>query len=174
LNADQLTEEILNHFRLIIFLALALCASFSALAETVLLTDESGSPLGRLPYMQRGEEQLIPSALLATKANWQREREANDEIITAPGSISVVRRGNPFAKVNDGHVQLRLPPEEWDGSLWIPISGLESLFPGSVMLDSASSSLKVKLGAIQEGLATGNRDYRSGARRQGSGSGRTL
>jgi N-acetylmuramoyl-L-alanine amidase len=62
----------------------------------------------------------------------------------------VVRRGNPFVKVNDGHVQLRLAPEEWDGSLWLPISGLEKLFPGGLVLDTLSGALKVKLGAVQE------------------------
>lgn len=132
--------------RLSIFLLLACCFTASYAIDTVLLTDESGSPLGNLPFLKRGEEQLIPSALLTRKANWQREREANEEIITAPGSITVLRRGNPFAQVNDSHVQLRVAPEEWDGSLWLPLSGLPAIFPGDLTYSTETNTLQVKLG----------------------------
>ncbi|MBU0690821.1 N-acetylmuramoyl-L-alanine amidase [bacterium] len=133
--------------RISIFILLALSISVSGAMDTVLLMDDSGSPLGNLPLLKRGEEQLIPSALLTRKANWQREREANEEIITAPGSVTILRRGNPFAKVNDSHIQLRVAPEEWDGSFWLPLSGLQDMFPGGLTYNAETGALQVKMGA---------------------------
>ena len=140
----------MTKLRITIFLLFALSFTAAHAMDTVLLTDDSGSPLGRLPYLKRGEEQLIPSALLIRKANWEREREANEEIITAPGSITIVRRGNPFAEVNENHIQLRVAPEEWDGSLWLPLSGLEAMFPGGLTVNSETGALQVKMGAPAE------------------------
>jgi len=150
----------------VMFAGLLLLAGASE-GSTILLADETGTPLGRLFYLERGEEQLIPANLLARKAQWSLERTPEGSVIRAPGCEVLIRRDNPFVRVNDTHVQLRVNPEEWDGSVWLPISGLEALFPTSLEHDEAGGVLKVRMGEPEPEVTPETAPTETGAKPSG-------
>lgn len=115
-----------------------------AQAGTYLLTDEEGGPLGRLPYLQRGDERLIPLSLIAQLASWTMETEGMNYIVHAPDLKVKIRRANPFLWVGDRPVQIRVEPEEWDGSLWLPVSNLSDIFPNCITRDLTDGSIRVR------------------------------
>lgn len=115
-----------------------------AWAESYLITDFSGVPLGRMPYITRGDETLVPLALLARKGGWTVNTENAVYNITANGRTIKIRRGNPFVEVDNNFVQMHFSPEEWDGSLWIATSAFGDLFGDAVQKDRANSSIKIQ------------------------------
>jgi N-acetylmuramoyl-L-alanine amidase len=118
-------------------------------AGSYVLTTASGDTIGRLPFMERGDEQLIPLAVLASKAEWTTETSSGVFTMTAPNAKVDFRRGNSFVKVNDAYRQLSLAPEEWDGSLWVYLSGLSELLPSECfnLMDSIQTIVILRMPA---------------------------
>lgn len=130
--------------------ALLLACASSVFADSYLMTDMGGAPLGRLPYIKRGDESLVPLALLARKAGWEVKTEDAIYRVIGGGRDIKLRRGNPFAGLNDLYIQMRLSPEEWDGSLWVALSCLGDLFGDNIQRDKMTGALRIQA-APQEG-----------------------
>jgi N-acetylmuramoyl-L-alanine amidase len=118
--------------------------SAPAHADSFLITDFSGAPLGRLPYITRGDEALVPLALLARKAGWTVTMDDASYVVLALNQNVTLRRGNPFAEINEQYLQMRVPPEEWDGSLWLASSALEDLFGAGIQKDRTTGSIRIQ------------------------------
>jgi N-acetylmuramoyl-L-alanine amidase len=101
-------------------------------ADGIPLTDGAGSDLGKLPFVARGDERLVPLAMLVRAAEWKAEQSGGQHIIVLSSDTVALRLGNAFGRSGEHFVQLRVPPEEWDGSLWVPLSNLQDLFAGKV------------------------------------------
>jgi N-acetylmuramoyl-L-alanine amidase len=115
-----------------LLLAFLLTATAAWPAEGIPLTDDAGAALGSLPYVARGDERLVPLAMLVRAAAWSAEQGDGRHVVALPGDTVTLRLGNAFSRVGSRFVQLRLSPEEWDGSLWIPLANLRDLFPRDV------------------------------------------
>ncbi len=126
------------------------CTVTMALADSYVLTDANGGPLGRLPYMPRGDEGIVPLSMLAKKAGWDISEQGKDIVVHSPGYSVTVRRGNPFAISNGRFVQLKLLPEEWDGSVWLPANDLTSLFGDAVSRDAITGSMQIRVSTASE------------------------
>ena len=138
--------------RILMILMLLISAGASA-AGMLTITDLDGDTLGRLPYLDRGQERLIPLSLLADKAGWQSEPFGDKVVFMLPGWAVTLRSGNPFAQVNESHLQLRMIPEEWDGSLWIAAENLPDLFGNNVLSEPTALTIGVKYVSTQSAAA---------------------
>jgi N-acetylmuramoyl-L-alanine amidase len=117
-------------------------------ASSLLLLDEQGTPLGRIPQLVRGEEQFIPLTVLASKSDWSLQTEAGAEILTVDTFVIRARRDNPFYFLNGECRQFIFAPQEWDGALWVPLSGLlESLPPELLHRHPQDGSLRIRKAA---------------------------
>ncbi|MBI5059332.1 N-acetylmuramoyl-L-alanine amidase [candidate division KSB1 bacterium] len=125
--------------------AAVLAISTAATAESVMITDANGLPMGRLPIIMRGDESLIPLAMLARKGNWQVSMDDQTYSISAGMREVQLRRGNPFVIVDGRYVQTSFAPEEWDGSLWIPLSNLFALFGDQIARDKLTGALSIQV-----------------------------
>lgn len=114
-------------------------------AEPISLVDSTGRLLGMLPVTPRGNERVVPLYTLAKAAAWDLTSANGEHTVQWPGHTVSLRRGNPFAATDHGHVQLRLAPEEWDGSLWIPLSNLRDLFDDDTELNLRQTVLKMRI-----------------------------
>ena len=131
--------------RILFALCILLTVCLPSWAGSLFLMSMSGDTIGRLPYLEKGEEKLIPLTLLSTKAGWKTEVVNGLHIIKSPISQVSLRRNNPFQKIDDHYVQLPVAPDEWDGSLWLPASSLCRLFSTSILdYDSFQKSIKVE------------------------------
>jgi N-acetylmuramoyl-L-alanine amidase len=110
-------------------------------ANTVALLDSLGQFIGNLPVVTRGDDRLIPLSLLVQKAGWQEDNSEGRYVVILPGATVILRRGNPFARLNNGFMQLRVVPDEWDGSLWVALSNLPDLFASALRTDAVRSTI---------------------------------
>ena len=129
--------------RIVFLILLMICVQASSGAMFT-LTDMSGDTLGRLPYMDRGQERLIPLGMLSDKAGWHAEQFGDRFVFMLPNWAVTLRRGNPFAQINETYVQLSMVPEEWDGSLWIPAANVEHIFGDRARLDLQAGTIAVR------------------------------
>lgn len=129
-------------------------------AEGIPLMDGAGNPLGNLPFVARGTERLVPLAMLVRAGAWTSEQQESQLLVVTPGDTVTLRQGNSFGRTGHRFVQLRLPPEEWDGSLWIPLSNLRDLFPRDVeiLLEGRAVRLRVAPPAAVDTLQRGSAD----------------
>lgn len=139
-------------FACIVFLFLG---SVSLWASSLLLLDTEGAPLGRVPYMVQGEEQLVPITAIASKSGWALETEAGVEVLRVDTFILRARRNNPFYFLNAQCCQFVIAPQEWDGALWIPLSGLVQALPAKLLKqnpqDGSLQVQKIKMDDIPSG-----------------------
>jgi N-acetylmuramoyl-L-alanine amidase len=129
--------------RIVLTFAILFAASVGWCADAVTVLDSVGNPLGKLPVVPRGDETLVPVGFLARIAAWPADQMEGHCVFTVPGGSVALRRGNPFARSNRNFVQLRALPEEWDGSLWVPLRSLPDLFPGLLSLDTRYNLIRV-------------------------------
>jgi len=129
-------------------------------AQGIPLTDGAGAALGNLPFVARGDERLVPLAMLVRAAGWSAEPQDGRHVIALPGDTVTLRLGNAFGRAGNHFVQLRLPPEEWDGSLWIPLSNLRDLFPRDVEIlpEGRAVRLRVAPPAVTDTSQRGSAD----------------
>lgn len=116
----------------VIAVCLLLVAVVSVQASSLLLLDERSSPLGRVPYLELGDERFVPLTILAGKSGWPLTTEAGMEILTIDTFVFRARRDNPFYFLNSRCRQLIFAPQEWDGALWVPLSGLLDALPSEL------------------------------------------
>ena len=107
------------------------------------LVDVRGDTVGRVPFMDRGQERMIPLGMVSEKAGWQFEQFGDKFVFMLPDWAVTLHRGNSFAAVNDRFVQLSMAPEEWDGSVWIPASNLIHLFDDRAIADLSTGTITV-------------------------------
>lgn len=120
-------------------------------ASSLLLLDEQGAPLGRVPYMELGEEQLVPLSDIASKSGWPLESESGTEILRIDTLVLRARNNNPFYFLNDQCRQFTFAPQEWDGALWVPLSGLFSAFPHELFHQHPQDgSLRIRRSTVEE------------------------
>jgi len=122
-----------------------LAAVSAGFAETIALIDTEGKALGNLPCVSRGDESFVPLAMLARAGEWNLESSEGRHSVTSPTLNVELYLGRLFAKSGERVVQLRLPPEEWDGSLWIPLVNLTDLFPEIVEFQRGGKQISLKL-----------------------------
>jgi N-acetylmuramoyl-L-alanine amidase len=139
-------------FACIIFLFLG---SVSLWASSLLLLDTEGAPLGRVPYMVQGEEQLVPITAIASKSGWALETEAGVEVLRVDTFVLRARRNNPFYFLNAQCRQFVIAPQEWDGALWVPLSGLIQALPATLLRqnpqDGSLQIQKIKMNDMPSG-----------------------
>jgi N-acetylmuramoyl-L-alanine amidase len=135
----------LHQIKVWLGLMLLLALGATAAAESLLITDSNGQPLGRLPIIVRGEQNLVPLAMLARKGNWRVSTADRTYSITAGPREIQLRQGNPFVIVDGRFIQSTFAPEEWDGSLWIPVGNLNLLFGDLVSQDKLSGAISVRV-----------------------------
>jgi N-acetylmuramoyl-L-alanine amidase len=142
---------------LLILLTLAVTAAW---ADAIPLTDTEGTSLGSLPYVARGTERLTPLTMLIRAAGWTCEQGDGQHIITLPGDTVILKVGNVFARTGGRFVQMRNAPEEWDGSLWVPLSNLRDLFPRDVEIlpDARAIRLRITPPAATDTMPRGSND----------------
>ena len=128
-----------------LLLAFLLTATVAHAADGIPLTDGAGAALGSLPFVARGDERLVPLAMLTRAAAWSAEQQDGRHVVVLPGDTVTLRLGNAFGRAGNRFVQLRLPPEEWDGSLWIPLSNLRDLFPRDVEILPDMRAVRVRV-----------------------------
>jgi N-acetylmuramoyl-L-alanine amidase len=114
-------------------------------ANGIPLTDSAGTELGTLPFVARGDERLVPLAMLVRAAEWKAAPSDGQHVILLPTDTVSLRLGNAFVRSGDHFVQLRLPPEEWDGSLWVPLSNLRDLFPNDIEIPPDLRAVRVRI-----------------------------
>lgn len=151
----------MSRFLYSVFLAILLLAATAARAADVIpLTDTARNSLGSLPYVARGTEWLTPLSMLVRAAAWTSEQSDGRHVIALPGDTVVLKIGNVFARVGSRFVQLRNAPEEWDGSLWVPLSNLRDLFPRDVEIlpDARAVRLRVAPPAATDTMPRGSTD----------------
>jgi N-acetylmuramoyl-L-alanine amidase len=113
----------------IVWVMLALIvASVTVGAMTVSLSDSLGRSLGTLSVEMRGGEKVVPLEPLASAAEWSVSQKDGSWTITLPDRVVSLRAGNSFVKTDGKIIQLRVPPDEWDGSIWLPWASLTDLF----------------------------------------------
>jgi N-acetylmuramoyl-L-alanine amidase len=135
--------------RLMIGLLLLLGMAWPAFSSDVIaIQDSSGKTVGEIPVVQRGSVRLIPLNSLAQPAGWTLLRADSQYVITLPGATIMVHLDNPFVRVNDRFVQLRFPPEEWDGSLWIPFGNLRDLFEDRAEPDATEKTIHLRFSQV--------------------------
>ncbi len=125
---------------------LVVCLLFVATAQAttnVLLTDIAGTPVARLPFMSRGDVRIVPLAMLSKHAGFEATVERNKHTVTSPGCVTVLEPRNSFAEVNGAFVQLPVPVETWDGSLWLPLTTLDELFPTTIELNESGEVIRL-------------------------------
>ncbi len=131
--------------RAVIALACLLCAAIPAGASSLLLADEQGAPLGRVPYLERGDERFVPLSAIADKAGWLLRNEAGIEVLSLDTLVLRARRGNSFYFLNSNCRQFPAIPQEWDGVLWVPLSGLFQAIPSEFLyLHPQDGSLRIR------------------------------
>jgi N-acetylmuramoyl-L-alanine amidase len=109
------------------------------------LADEQGAPLGRVPYLERGAERFVPLSTIADKAGWSLKDDAGIQVLSLDTLILRARRGNPFYFLNGRCLQFPSIPQEWDGVLWMPLSGLFQAIPSEFFSqDPQDGSLRVR------------------------------
>ena len=139
-------------FACIVFLFLG---TVSLWASSLLLLDTEGAPLGRVPYMVQGEERLVPMTAIASKSGWDLDTEAGVEVLRVDTLVLRVRRNNPFYFLNAQSRQFVLAPQEWDGALWVPLSGLFQALPEKLLRqnpqDGSLQIQKIKMDDIPSG-----------------------
>ena len=118
--------------------------------DAIALSDTSGQALGILPVVAQGDERLVPLASLVRAANWTLDQEASVHRVTSPSGCAELQAGNPFAKLPNGFVQLRMAPSEWDGSLWVPVVNLRDLFGSEVEVDLRRGGMRVHVLPVPE------------------------
>ncbi|HEY3294173.1 MAG TPA: N-acetylmuramoyl-L-alanine amidase [bacterium] len=111
--------------------------------DVIAVTDSAGQPAGSLPLQMRGSEALIPLRTLARLADWRVLQSESLCTVSLRGAEVAFRTDNPFAKVNGRYVQMRIAPETWDGSLWLPALNLDALFGPDVRLMNNGLTLMV-------------------------------
>jgi N-acetylmuramoyl-L-alanine amidase len=126
----------------IVFLCILLATQGFA-AQTILLTDLAGTPVARLPVMNRGEVRIVPLSMLGKWAGYEFTSEKQRQKIISPGCITYLEPRNSFGEVNGSFVQLPVPVEMWDGSLWIPYANLDALFPTTVELSESGEVIRL-------------------------------
>jgi N-acetylmuramoyl-L-alanine amidase len=110
-------------------LLLALCTVSAVWAATsVGLSDSAGRSLGTLSIELRGTEKVVPLEPLASAAEWNVSLRDGAWRILLPDRVVWLKTGCSFARVDGNYIQLRVPPDEWDGSIWIPWGNLIDLF----------------------------------------------
>lgn len=114
-------------------------------ADPISLVDSTGRLLGMLPVVPRGNERLVPLYTLAKAAEWNLISANGEHALEWPGHSIKLRRGNPFAATDRNHVQMKLAPEEWDGSLWVPLANLPDLFGDDTELNLRQTVLEVRI-----------------------------
>ncbi|MCB1059456.1 MAG: N-acetylmuramoyl-L-alanine amidase [Calditrichaeota bacterium] len=112
-------------------------------AQTILLTDLAGTPVARLPFMNRGEIRIIPLSMLGKYAGFEFTNEKQRQKVVSPGCITYLEPKNSFGEVNGSFVQLPVPVETWDGSLWLPYDHLDDLFPTTVELSETGDVIRL-------------------------------
>ncbi|MCL4304368.1 N-acetylmuramoyl-L-alanine amidase [bacterium] len=126
-----------------LFSLLIVNGAVSVAAPNILLTDLTGTPVSRLPYLNRGDTRLIPLAMLAKSAGFEITNHRGKERINSAGCETVLEVRNSFAEVNGAFVQLIAPAESWDGSLWIPLPNLDELFPTTIELSETGEVIRL-------------------------------
>jgi N-acetylmuramoyl-L-alanine amidase len=122
--------------RTIILIFVVCMIVISAHAVTSLVIEDSiGKAMGSLPLVLRGDDAMIPLSALAHKANWEEDNSEGRYVIMIPGQTIILRNGNPFARCGTRFVQMRVAPDEWDGSLWVPVSILGDVFGDELKLN---------------------------------------
>ena len=117
----------------VVALACMLWAAIPTRASSLLLADEQGAPLGRVPYLERGDERFVPLSAIADKAGWLLRNEAGIEVLSLDTLTLRARRGNAFYFLNGKCRQFPSIPQEWDGVLWVPLSGLFQAIPSEFL-----------------------------------------
>lgn len=112
-------------------------------APNVLVTDLAGTPVARLPFMNRGDVRLVPLAMLGKWAGYETESVRGKDHVTSPGCMTILEVRNSFAEVNGTFVQMLAPAESWDGSLWLPLANLDQLFPTTVELSESGEVIRL-------------------------------
>lgn len=126
------------------FIALCLlCTAQGFAAQTILLTDLAGTPVARLPVMNRGDVRIVPLSLLGKWAGYEFSSERQRQKIISPGCVTFLEPKNSFGEVNGSFVQLPVPIEMWDGSLWLPYANLDELFPTTVELGESGEVIRL-------------------------------
>lgn len=141
----------LNHPRFLLrtsaaswyMMCVCLLLTSGALAENILVTDLAGTPVTRLPYMNRGDVRIVPLAMLGKYAGFETTIERGKYLISSPDCETILEPRNSFGEVNGAFVQMPIPIETWDGSLWLPITNLPELFPTTVELNEAGEVIRL-------------------------------
>lgn len=143
---------------LMVMLMLAATAAWAA--DVIPLTDMEGTSLGSLPYVARGAERMTPLTMLIRAAEWTSEQGDGRHVITLPEDTVILKAGNVFARTGGRFIQMRNAPEEWDGSLWVPLSNLRDLFPRDVEIlpDARAVRLRVAPPAATDTMPRGSTD----------------
>ncbi len=117
--------------------------STGAFAANILVTDLAGTPVTRLPFMSRGDVRIVPLAMLGKFAGYESAVERGKYLIDSPGCVTKLEPHNSFGEVNGAFVQMAIPVEMWDGSLWLPLKDLPDLFPTTVELSESGEVIRL-------------------------------
>lgn len=112
-------------------------------ADVIPLTDTSGVSLGSLPYVIKGVERLVPLSMLIRAGEGYSQQSGSDHILAMGSDTATLRAGNSFGRAGTRFIQLRFAPEEWDGSLWVPLSNIRDLFPTGVEIFPDASAIRI-------------------------------
>lgn len=112
-------------------------------APNVLVTDLAGTPVARLPFMNRGDVRIVPLAMLGKWAGYETESLQGKDHVMSPGCTTILEVRNSFAEVNGTFVQMLAPAESWDGSIWLPLANLDQLFPTTIELSESGEVIRL-------------------------------
>lgn len=112
-------------------------------AANILVTDLAGTPATRLPFMNRGDVRIVPLAMLGKFAGFETTVERDKYLIDSPDCVTKLEPRNSFGEVNGAFIQMVVPVEMWDGSLWLPLTNLPDLFPTTVELSETGEVIRL-------------------------------
>lgn len=114
-------------------------------AEPIFVVDSTDHSIGTLPVLRRGSESLVPLGTLSHLANWREEHSDSQCTVLLESAKVSLRLTNPFARIDNHFVQLRVAPELWDGSFWIPVRNVDELFAGAVRLRADARAVRLNM-----------------------------
>lgn len=127
----------------VVLAQLVLIALPSVSAPVVKVTDLAGAPVTGLPFMNRGDVRIIPLSMLGKFAGFEISVDRGKYLVESYDCQTTLSPKNSFAEVNGAFVQLPVPVEVWDGSLWIPLQQLPELFPTTVELGDSEDYIRL-------------------------------
>lgn len=136
--------SIQNFNSVVVALLLMFTVSKDIFAQSsVVVTDLAGTPVARLPFMSRGDVRIVPLAMLGKYAGFETHSERSRLVVESTDCTTILEPRNSFGEVNGTFVQMPVPVETWDGSLWIPLVNLPELFPTTVELNESGEVIRL-------------------------------